>query len=73
MMPVVNRLEEDYANRVKFVYLNANDDGKSAFEAGNFRGHPAFILMTPDGKELWRQVGIASYGQLETAFVDALE
>ena len=73
MEPVVNRLEEDYGNQVKFLYLNANDEGKSAFEAGNFRGHPSFVLMSPDGKELWRGSGIVSDDPLETAVIEALE
>ncbi|MCI0713047.1 MAG: hypothetical protein L0154_23025 [Chloroflexi bacterium] len=69
----MNRLEGDYEDRVKFVYLNANEDGKQAFQAGNFRGHPAFVLMRPDGEELWRQFGIVDYSLLETAIVEALE
>lgn len=73
MMPVVNRLEEDYDRQVKFVYLDANNEGKRAFEAGNFRGHPSFVLMSPDGEELWRQVGNVSYDRLEDELMKALE
>ena len=73
MMPVVNRLEEDYGSRVKFLYLDANDGGKDAFEAGNFRGHPSFVLMSPAGEELWRQSGNVSYDRLEDELMKALE
>ena len=72
MQPVVNRLEEDYNEQMKFVQLDANNEGKQAFEAGNFPGHPSYIIMHTDGKEAWRRSGVLSYEDIETAIQDAL-
>jgi hypothetical protein len=61
----VNRLEDTYSDDVKFVFLDANQDGKSAFTEAQFRGHPAVLLMLPDGDEAWRFQGVATYEQME--------
>lgn len=61
----MNRLEKAYGEEVKFVYLNANTDGKDAFTQSQFRGHPAVLLMLPDGEEAWRFQGVATYEQME--------
>lgn len=71
-MPIVNRLEEDYGNEVKFVYLDANEDGKEAFSAAKFRGHPAILLMKPDGSEIWRYLGAPSPVLMEQQIQDAI-
>lgn len=72
-MPIVNRLEEDYGGEVKFVYLDANGDGQEAFEASQFRGHPAVLFMKPDGSEIWRYQGAPSLTDMEKQIRDALE
>jgi hypothetical protein len=69
----VNRVESDYQNQIKVVYLNANTDGKEAFSAAQFRGHPALLLMQPDGEELWRYQGVATYEQIQDEIVSELE
>jgi thioredoxin-like negative regulator of GroEL len=50
MAPVVHGLEQEYAGRIDFVYLNVaeprNDGAKRAF---GFRATPHFFLATPRG------------------------
>jgi hypothetical protein len=72
MQPIVDRLEEDYGEQMKFVQLDANNEGKEAFKLGNFLGHPAYLIMQPDGKEVWRKFGVVTYEDIETAIQEAL-
>ncbi|QPC83108.1 hypothetical protein G4Y79_01660 [Phototrophicus methaneseepsis] len=58
MQPIVNGLEEEYSDSVAFRYLNANTDGAVAFEQLGLRGHPAFVIFLPDGREVSRSVGL---------------
>lgn len=64
MLPVVNRLEDEYGERVQVLELDANDEGRAAFGAGGFKGHPAYVLLQPDGEETWRGLGIIDYATL---------
>lgn len=57
MTPVVNRLAELYSGQVEVLQLNATEDGEAAFEAGDFPGHPAYVILLPDGEEVWRGFG----------------
>lgn len=72
MQPVVDRLKDDYAGHITFADLDANGDGKTAFEAGQLPGHPAFVIMQPDGRELWRGFGPVEESDLITALDNAL-
>jgi hypothetical protein len=72
MRPVVDRIKEDYAGQLKVVELNANSDGQEAFEAGNLPGHPAFVIVQPDGQEVWRGFGLVSEVDIYNAIDDAL-
>lgn len=69
----MNRLEDTYSGDVKFVYLDANSDGKDAFTESQFRGHPAVLLMLPDGNEAWRFQGVATYEQMEEEILEQME
>lgn len=73
MQPIVDRLEEVYGEQIKFVRLDAYNEGERAFEVGNFPGHPAFLMMQPDGKEVWRKFGVIAYNDFETAILNILE
>ena len=58
MVPVVNGLEDKYRDKVEFRLIDANSPtGKAAFQAYSLRGHPGFILLSPDGTTLWTGVG----------------
>ncbi len=72
MQPVVDRLKDDYAGQITFVDLDAKGDGKTAFEAGQLPGHPSFVIMQPDGRELWRGFGLVAESDLVKALDDAL-
>jgi len=58
MVPVVNGLEEKYQDKVEFRRIDANSPtGKSAYQAYSLRGHPGFVLLSPDGTILWTGLG----------------
>ena len=58
MVPVVNGLEEKYQDEVEFRKIDANSPtGKSTFQSYSLRGHPGFVLLSPDGTTLWSGVG----------------
>ncbi|GAB4576477.1 MAG: hypothetical protein Kow0077_32960 [Anaerolineae bacterium] len=61
-------LEAEYP-RISFQRLNALDGGtgQQVFEAAGLRGHPAFLLLMPDGQEVWRSVGQQPAEQMEFA------
>jgi len=69
MQPVVNRLEGEFGDHIQVLSLDANRDGRDAFRAGGFKGHPAFVVLSAEGKEVWRGLGIIEYATL----VDAVE
>ena len=64
MQPVVNRLDDEFGDRIQMIVLDANQDGREAFRAGGFKGHPAYVLLSADGKEMWRGLGIIDYPTL---------
>lgn len=58
MEPVVNGLSEKYQDEVEFRRIDANSPtGKAAFQAYSLRGHPGFVLLSPDGTALWTSIG----------------
>jgi hypothetical protein len=64
MQPVVNRLGDEFGDRIQVIMLDANQDGREAFRAGAFKGHPAYVLLSADGEEAWRGLGIIDYATL---------
>ena len=75
MAPIVNGLQEQYGDQMLFVELNARDgdQGEAAFRATNLRGHPAFLILQPEGREVWRGIGEQPPGPLEEAIQDVLK
>ncbi len=73
MQPVVDRLTDDYGDRVAFVALNADGEGATAFEAGGLPGHPSYVIMQPDGSEAWRGFGTLDERDLQQALQAALD
>jgi thiol-disulfide isomerase/thioredoxin len=56
--PVVDALEAEWGDDVQVVQLNINDESARELAATlDFRFTPTFILYTPSGEEVWRQVG----------------
>ncbi len=72
MQPIVNGLEEQYSNQIRFVSLNANADGAASYEALILRGHPAYVIFSADGEELFRALGAQERDFLQQALDDAL-
>ncbi len=60
MMPIVHGLEEEFSDRVQFIYLNAEDgtNGQAAFAASGLPGHPSYLLFAADSSEIYRAFGI---------------
>jgi len=73
MQPIVDGLEEIYGEQMTFVSLNAAGEGEAAFDASNLPGHPSFLIMQPDGEEVWRRAGVVGYADLDTAIQEALQ
>lgn len=56
--PIVDSLQAEWGDAVKVVRLNINEPRSSELATRfNFQFTPTFILFTPDGEEVWRQVG----------------
>jgi hypothetical protein len=74
MVPVVDGLEAKYQDQVAFRRLDANSPtGKTAYQAYSLRGHPGFVLLSPDGKTLWSGVGEQPAEALEEQIQMALD
>ena len=66
MVPVVNGVEDKFSEQIEFRRIDANSvDGKQAFRVYGLRGHPAFVLLNPDGSVLWRGLGEQSKEDIE--------
>ena len=73
MEPVVNGIEENFSGDIEILRLDANQNiGKDAFSYYRFQGHPAFILLNPEGKVLWSGLGVQNAGDIEIIIQDAL-
>jgi len=54
----VNGLEQEYAGRIVFQKLNADEpDGRAALKAYNAPGHPTVILFDEKGRLVWMRTG----------------
>ncbi len=62
-MPVVNRLEEQYASSdLTFYRLDANSEAGDEIQRGyGLRGHPSLALVDSDGTVFDKFVGAPSY------------
>jgi thioredoxin-like negative regulator of GroEL len=59
MAPIVDGLEADYGDRVAFQHLNADeDDGRAAAQTYRVRGHPAIVVLNPQGDVVWSRLGV---------------
>lgn len=73
MTPVVNGLADEYGAQIEFRSLNAGiGDGQSAFNNYRLPGHPSYIILNPDGEELWRSFGPQTQDVLENAIEVAI-
>lgn len=74
MRPIVDGLEAQYGEQVDFLYLDAGDGstGEEAFDYYALRGHPALLIITPDGAISWQNVGVISRETVERQIQIAL-
>lgn len=73
MQPVVNGLEEDHRDNIEVLRLEANKgEGLEAFRFYRLGGHPAYVLLNPQGEVLWSGLGVQSRALLETQIQSAL-
>ena len=72
MAPVVHGLEQDYAGKIGFVYLDVDDPAVTPLEKElGFRAQPQLILLDPDGKVVKQWGGLVAKKNLASA-LDAL-
>lgn len=71
----MNGLEEDYTGQITFQTFNAGDgaDGETLFDQLGLRGHPAVLIYSSDGQEVFRQLGVISADDLEAVLMDELD
>lgn len=69
----MNRLAGTFGDELHVLALDANGSGRAAFRAGEFMGHPSYVLLQPDGDEVWRAFGIVEYEAMLNAVRRALE
>jgi len=69
----VNGLEDEFGDRVQFVYLNAGDgaEGQQIFETLSLLGHPSYMLFASDGTEVYRSFGIIEAAVLRQVIADS--
>ncbi len=74
MRPVVDRLEEVYADRVKFVPMNIDTDaGQAAMRKYGITGTPTLLITNANGAVLFRRSGGTTYALLKEAIETALK
>lgn len=56
--PVVDGLERELHDRVRFIKVNVgDDDGARIASRYGIHGVPAFIMLDGDGRVVYRQIG----------------
>ena len=68
MMPIVDRLEQQYVEEISVKRVNANmDDGPEITQAYRIPGHPTIMLFDDAGQEVQRILGPQSTEIVEDA------
>jgi hypothetical protein len=74
MEPIVDGLEEKYQDQIEFRRIDAlSPEGKSAYQAYNLLGHPAFTLLNQQGELLWKGLGEQSRQDLENQLIAVIQ
>lgn len=74
MAPMVHGLEAEYAGRVRFSYLDADDPQTVNFQRElGFVYQPEFYLLDADGKVLKKLVGFISEEEFRSLFDQYLQ
>lgn len=73
MRPIVHGLEEEYGDRIEFLYLNIDDPNtREAKEKYGYRVQPHFFLVTEDDEVIEQWLGVVQAEEFERAFEEAL-
>jgi hypothetical protein len=68
MAPIVHGLEQQYSDRVDFLYLNIQDSATAGAKARlGFWATPHFFLLGPDGAVLGEWQGVQERAVLDSA------
>ncbi len=71
--PIVHGLQVQYESQMAFLSVDVSTaEGSQAFRASRLGGHPSFLILKPDGTEVWRAVGQQDEGALRTAIERSL-
>ncbi|GAB4505700.1 MAG: hypothetical protein Fur0043_26970 [Anaerolineales bacterium] len=74
MAPMVHGLEAQYAGRIKFTYLDADDSRTQEFQRSlGFRYQPEFYLLDRQGVVLQKWVGYVSEEEFQRVFEQYLK
>jgi len=74
MHPIVDGLENQYQESVKFVRINASTtEGLEIFNAYSLFGHPSYLILDETGEILWQNVGEQPEKNIQNALEAALE
>ena len=72
MAPVVHGLDQEYQNRIDFLYLNVADEANAEAERiHGFASTPHFFFFRPDGSTLVNVQGVVPADSLRR-FLEAL-
>ncbi|MCS7056830.1 MAG: hypothetical protein NZM18_11740 [Thermoflexales bacterium] len=73
MKPVVNRLAEEFGDRMEFKAVNVLEaDSKEMMTKYNFVGRPQFVIVASNGEVIASRNGIQTYDRLKADIEAAL-
>ena len=64
MNPIVDGVSQDYKDKLDVRKLDANGEGKAAFDYYRMTGHPSYILFRKDGAKAWQDIGLKTRAEL---------
>ena len=74
MAPIVHGLEAEYADRIRFSYLDIDDPASDEFKSLlGYRVQPHIFLLDGEGKILQQWLGFTTEESLRQAFEQALQ
>ena len=74
MKPIVHGLEQKYAKRIDFLFLNTGDARtEPARQRLGFKSTPQFVLLRPDGTKFREWTGIVPEAELSAGLDELLK
>lgn len=73
MKPVVNRLEEEFGDRMEFVAIDVTQpSAREMMNKYNFIGRPQFVVVAANGEVVASRNGIQTFDRLKADIEAAL-